>query len=319
MRFGPVALGVASASAALLGHGLATSGIASADGLYIPPGGAPISVEVYLTGFETPSAVWENPCGDEDVYTEFYSLRDDRQYKNETHQFFNTEIPVPGVPGDGEWERYSVFNGSTVEWVDESAWTTPVKTHVYWLSGCQDPITGRNSPALSAGFWVPLVTHETVVPALYAHLEDYLQPPAVSWPSIDPQFGWLYVKAPMDFRVARPSGITLTATVTNVTGSVTSTVSAAPGSLTFSPGEPGGHSVVCSLAAATAGYSVDSPGACAYTYRNASSISEWGEFPWQAILRWDVTTSSPTFASAAIPTISYGSVAVAEAQAVVTG
>jgi hypothetical protein len=311
---------VGLAIAAVLGAATLTieASAAQADGLYQPPGGATISAEVHLPGFETPAAVWQDPCGDDEIFTEFYSTRDDRRYKNDTHEFFDTQIPVPGVPGDGEWEKYSVYDGSSVDWVDVTAWSTPVKTHVHWLSGCRDPITSRSSPTLSNAFWVPLVTQDTVVPDLYAYLEDYLQPPAVSWPSMDPQFGWLYVKAAMDFRVAPPNAISLTATVTNVTGSVTASVSASPTSVTISPGEPGGQPFLCSLAAATADYSDESPGACSYTYQNSSAISSWGEFPWQAILRWDVTTSSPTFSSASIPTVSYGSVAVAEAQAVVT-
>lgn len=297
----------------------ATTGVAEAGDIQdgSPGGGATVAVEAAVSGFETPAGVFTSPCAGDEVYSQFVSARDDRRFKNETFEFFDSELPA--AESQIFQGRFAMYDGSTLAWVDAHAWSTPVKTHVWWTTSCQNPETGEISPAGEQGFWVPLVSQETVIPALYERLEDYLTAPVLSWPSEDPEFGWLYVKAPMDFRIAPPNGVSLTATVTNVTGSVTATLSAEPGSVTFTPGEPDGDSVVCSVAAATAEYSDASPGACSYTYQNSSAISPWAEFSWRAVLRWDVTTSSPTFAAASIPTVSYGTVAVAEAQAVVTG
>ena len=42
--------------------------------------------------------------------------------------------------------------------------------------------------------------------SLSQRLEDLLLAPSVSWPSMDREFGWLYVKAPMDFRIDSTRG-----------------------------------------------------------------------------------------------------------------
>ena len=84
------------------------------------------------------------------------------------------------------------------------------------------------SSLLPTSVWVPLVTQETVVPELYVHLERYLSAPAVSFPGEDREFGWLYVNTAQDFRIEPPSTITLTASVTNITGSVSGSITATP-------------------------------------------------------------------------------------------
>lgn len=277
--------------------------------------GAVIGVEVQLGGFSTPRELFENPCEDHPPYTERTSRAGPSYQTQDGVDFVAVSHPAP----DGEqWTIYG--DGAPVE-ITGDEWTATIKTAQIYYLGCRDPLTKVVMPSgapAPASVWVPLVTQETVVPALYAYLERYLHPPAVSFPGEDREFGWLYVNTAQDFRIEPPPTISLTATVTNITGTVTGTITATPGEVTFSPGEPGGAAVGCSLEAATAGYSAASPG-CHYRYRHSSAISSSKSFGTRTVLRWNVTTSSAVFGAHSLPTISYDSVEVAEVQAVVTG
>lgn len=274
-----------------------------------------VSVTASLPGFDTPAEVSGdgNPCAGQEPYTQFVAHQDLRFVRQG-----EVELSAPVDPGIPQEDVFALLPPADGTWRQANQpVTTP--THQWWVAGCVDPITGLESPAGTRGAWVPVVTPAMLVAGLSQRLEDLLTPPVVSWPSMDREFGWLYVKAPMDFRIEPPSAISLTASVTNVTGSVSATVSAVPISVVFEPGEPGGGSVSCSVASATAGYSASSPGQCSYTYQNSSAIGSGGKFGWRATLLWQVTTSAPEFPPRVLPTISYGTVAVAEAQAVVTG
>ena len=275
--------------------------------------GAKIAVEVSLGGFGTPPAVYTDPCADQDPYTEFKSIRDDRRYKTATAELLDTVLAIRGTT------QWAVFENDQVTFVDEQTWSTPVTTHVWWITACFDPLTSQYQPPGGPGsaFWVPVVSQESVVPALYAHLEDYVVAPLLSWPGEDREFGWLYVNTAQDFRIDAPATITLTASVANVTGSVSASVTATPTVVSFEPGEPDGSMVVCSVEAATAGYSVSSPG-CHYRYQHSSAISPTNAFGTRTVLRWEITTTSTVFGDHALPTISYDTVEVAEVQAVVT-
>jgi hypothetical protein len=278
-----------------------------------------ISVNASIDGLETPAEVTGgggNPCAGQEPFTQWSSTRDDRNYKQDTVEFFNPITPVPDAAA------YSIYDGATNLWWGlglEQEWSAVTPTHVGWLTGCVDPATGEPGPGGFTFTWVPLVSQDVVVAALSQRLEALLLPPSLTWPSMDREFGWLYVKAPMDFRIAPPAPVSLTATVTNVTGTVTASVSATPISVSFQPGEPAGAGVECSVASATAAFSVASPGQCSYSYQNSSAVGAGGEFGWRAALVWQVTTSSPQFPTRTLATVSYGTVAVAEAQAVVTG
>lgn len=278
--------------------------------------GATIGVEVSLGGFATPSVVHDDPCVDYAPYTEHYSVRDDRRFKTATGLLLDTTFGV--LPGTTQW---AIFENDVVTFTDDSTWAAEVPTHVYWLVGCRDPLTRESlvpGPlGTTGGVWVPLVSQETVVPVLYAHLEEYLGAPLLSWPGEDREFGWLYVNTAQDFRIEAPATITLTASVANVTGSVSASVTATPTVVSFEPGEPGGSMVVCSVEAATAGYSVSVPG-CHYRYQHSSAISPTNAFGTRTVLRWEITTTSTVFGDHALPTISYDTVEVAEVQAVVT-
>ncbi len=270
--------------------------------------GARIDVSVSLTGFETPSAVWSNPCDGDEQYTRFVSHENPNPiYQDGTLEITNAQL-------SNELGRAYVESLYSQETVSRLVWS-----HTMWWSYCVDPDTLEIDGASQTMSWVPLVTQETVVSALYEHLWDYLAPPMLVWPSMDQEFGWLYVKTPNDFRIQQLSTISLTATVTNVTGTVTATVAASPSTLTIEPGEPGGSARSCPMAAALAPFSVASPGACSYTYQNASSIDPMGTFDVGSTVGWDIATSDPTFPIATAFTWSWREVSVAEAQAVVTG
>ena len=277
--------------------------------------GATIGVEVQLSGFSTPRELYENPCEDHPPFTERTSYSTPNYRTQDGVEF----VAIDNVSPDGEqWSIYG--NGAPVE-VTGEAWTAIIKTHQGYILGCRDPLTKQVMPSGApdpSSVWVPLVTQETVVPALYAHLERYLRAPAVSFPGEDREFGWLYVNTAQDFRIEPPSTITLTASVTNITGSVSASITATPAGVSFSPGEPGSGAVACSMAAATAGYSAASPG-CHYRYQHSSVISPTNAFGTRTVLWWDVTTSSGVFGAHSLPTISYDAVEVAEVQAVVTG
>lgn len=271
--------------------------------------GARIDVEVSLDGFATPAKYWQDPCADDEPYTKYWV----------------------GTPVAGEIFRDATLDITTAQLSNEmgrgyveSTYGPDVVNQVVWAESmyirqCMDPDTAEVDASSWEIFWVPLVSMETVVPALYKHLWDYLHGPTVSWPSMDQDFGWLYVNAPMDFRVDPLPAISLTATVTNVTGSVTATVSATPAEVTLEPGEPGGRTTSCSLAAATAAYLPSTPGSCSYTYNNSSALEPSEAFDVGAMVRWVVDTSDATFPVQEARTWSWSDVAVAEVQAVVTG
>jgi hypothetical protein len=276
--------------------------------------GATIGVEVRLGGFSTPRELYENPCEDHPPFTERTSHVTPNYRTQDGVEFVAIESATP----DGE--EWSIYGDVAPVLITGEAWNATIKTHQVYVLGCRDPLTKRVMPSgapAPGSVWVPLVSQETVVPALYAHLERYLRAPAVSFPGEDREFGWLYVNTAQDLRIEPPPTITLTASVTNITGSVSATITATPSGVTFSPGEPGGGTVDCSIDAATASYSVASPG-CHYRYQHSSAISSTNQFGTRTVLRWDVTTSSAVFGAHSLPTISYDAVQVAEVQAVVT-
>lgn len=270
-------------------------------------GGATIGVSVFLPGFATPSIHWQNPCTGEE-YSEYFAGRiEPPNYKDK-----DTEVTTAQLTNDmgREW-AIATYGPDIVNRV--------VAAQVQYQRYCYDPESRDVDPASWGWYWVPVVSQETVVAALFDHVWDYIEPPAVSWPSQDREYGWLYVKAPMDFRIAPVQAVSLTATVTNITGTVTATVSATPVSVTLEPGEPGALPVVCPVDAATAGYLPETPGLCSYSYRNSSAIAPDAVFGVHASVLWSIETSDTEFDIDSIRTWSSSQVSVAEVQAVVTG
>lgn len=260
-----------------------------------------------LSGFETPSVHWRNPCT-ADVFSAYHAS----QMQPPNYRDATTEVTTAQLSNamGRDW-AIATYGPDIVNRV--------VPAHVMYVRYCYNPTTQDYDPATWGVYWVPLVSQQTVVPALFARLWDYVEPPVVSWPSMDREFGWLYVRAPMDFRIEPVAAVSLTATVTNITGTVTGWVSATPVSVTLEPGEPGATPVTCPIEGAIAAYSPALPGACSYTYANSSAIAPGAVFDVHASVLWRIETSDPTFGVDSVRTWSSSQVPVAEVQAVVTG
>lgn len=270
-------------------------------------GGATVGASVFLPGFATPEIHWNDPCTGEE-YSEYFAGRKEPAIYRDR----DTEVTTAQLTSEmGRSWAIATYGPDIVHRL--------VASELQYERYCFDPVTQDVDPASWSTYWVPVVSQETIVAALFGHVWDYVQPPAVSWPSMDREHGWLYVQAPMDFRVESLEPVSVTASVTNITGSVSAWVSATPVSVTLEPGEPSGVPVVCPIEAATAEYSAAAPGMCSYTYRNSSAVDEDGVFGVHASVLWRIQTSDPTFEVASIRTWSSSEVAVAEVQAVVTG
>lgn len=132
--------------------------------------------------------------------------------------------------------------------------------------------------------------------------------PLLIWP--DPDFDWAYAQVPIDFR-ADPSEwqtFEATATATTPVETVSVTVRAQPAELVFTSGDGAATTPTASCAGEgpTAGYDPWAPGACSYTYVNASSTARNGKaFPASVGISWDVdywSTTDPSFAGS-LPSI----------------
>ena len=270
-------------------------------------GGATVGVSVFLSGFSTPSVHWHDPCTGEQ-FSEYYAGRiEPTNFRDRATQITTMQLSI-------DMGRESAIARYGPDIVNRL-----IKAEVQYQRYCLDPESRDYDPASWSTYWVPVVSQETVVPALFEHIWNHVSPPVVSWPSMDRDFGWLYVQAPMDFRVQWLEPVSITASVTNITGSVSAWVSATPVSLTLEPGEPGGVPVVCPIEASTANYSAASPGLCSYTYGNSSAVEADGVFGVHASVLWRIETSDRAFVVGSIRTWSSSEVAVAEVQAVVTG
>jgi hypothetical protein len=141
---------------------------------------------------------------------------------------------------------------------------------------------------------------------------------------LDPQFGWADVKTPLDFRAA--AGSWRPVSVTASLGPLWATVTASPVRLRFDPGDPDPLApppVVCSGAGPTAVYVAAVPGVCSYTYRNASSTSQFDGYHFVTTMSidWQVTWTSSTGTGGSLDgetTSATALLAVAEVKGLVT-
>lgn len=169
------------------------------------------------------------------------------------------------------------------------------------------------------------VSDEIDVAALAASARErvarQLPEPTLTLTPTDTEFGWIYVQTPTDFRVDGQdwAPVSVTASI----GPVWLTVTAAPASLTFEPGDPAGPgAVTCDGEAPLAAYVATAPGACSYTYRNESSTSPYDGYHFMTTLTtaWTVTWTGSTGGGELEPllTSSEEPVAVAAIKALVT-
>ena len=170
---------------------------------------------------------------------------------------------------------------------------------------------------------VPQTTPSDLLPGLLSELKSSRLPePTPTFLGVDPQFGWAYVQVPLDFR-ADPNSWTAVS-VTASAGPVWATVTATPKRLTFDPGDPAGAGTVsCDGDGPIAPYVAEAPGACSYTYVDASSTSpvDGYNFTTTMTIDWSIEWTASTGAGGALPALSTSSsspLAVAEAKGLVT-
>jgi hypothetical protein len=166
-------------------------------------------------------------------------------------------------------------------------------------------------------------TPQDLLPGILDELRHRSLPtPVPVFELLDPQHGWAYVRTPLDFRAGgntwRP--VSVTASV----GPVWATVTARPHTLTFDPGDLAGPGpVACGGENPVAPYVAAQPGACSYTYVNASSTSPVDGYHFQTRLTiaWSISWTSSTGAGGALAPYSTSAtslLAVAEVKGLVT-
>lgn len=186
-------------------------------------------------------------------------------------------------------------------------------TYNLWRKDCSDG---------STWYQLPERQPEDLLPELLTQLRQQALPaPVPVFEKLDAQFGWAYVQTPVDFRAGEAWR---TVSVTASLGPLWARVTATPQRLTFDPGDPAGPGpVTCEGDGPLAPYVPETPGACSYTYRNASSTSSLDgyHFPTQLTIEWSTSWTSSTGAGGALEPYSTSSsalLAVAEVKGLVT-
>jgi hypothetical protein len=188
------------------------------------------------------------------------------------------------------------MENQTVEANDMGRITYPVA-----LGGVVHNLWRRACPDGTDWFSIPERTAQDLLPQLLEQLKQRTLPrPIPTFQLLDPQFGWAYVQTPLDFRAGdawRP--ISVTASL----GPLWATVTATPRRLTFDPGDPANPGAVsCDGDGPVAPYVPEVPGACSYTYRNASSTSpvDGYHFATRMTIDWSIAWSSSTGAGGSL-------------------
>ena len=207
-------------------------------------------------------------------------------------------------------------SGVTVDDVGSITWPRVVGDTTYnlYLRRCPDG---------DSFVEVAEATPADLLPALLNDLRSRVLPrPTPVFEALDPEFGWAYVRTPLDFRAGGNSWREVS--VSASAGPVWATVTATPSVLTFDPGDPAGEgSVSCAGMAATAPYVPETPGECSYTFTNASSTSDHDGYHFLTTMsiEWTITwTSSGGGAGSFDPytTSATAELAVAEVKGLVT-
>jgi hypothetical protein len=220
-------------------------------------------------------------------------------------------VDTPGSSGASSHCSWTLADGP----VGAVTWPITVNGVVYhfWQRACPDGVTFVA---------VPERQPQDLLPDLLSQLRERALPkPVPVFEMLDKDFGWAYVRTPLDFRAGdawRP--ISVTASL----GPVWATVTATPLRLTFDPGDPRGPGpVTCEGDGPLAPYASAEPGACSYRYVNASSTSPFDHYHFQTRLTidWSIAWTSSTGASGSLPPYSTSTdslLAVAEIKALVT-
>jgi hypothetical protein len=183
-----------------------------------------------------------------------------------------------------------------------------------WMRTCGAEVTFHE---------IPVGSPRDLLPGLIEQLRSKAVPkPVFEFQLLDREFGWAYVHTPLDFRAGEDSWRPVS--VTAQLGPFWATVTARPLRLTFEPGDPAGPGAVsCDGDDPTAPYLPAVPGACSYTYRNASSTSRFDGYHFKTTLSisWDISWTSSTGNGGPLESFSTTAtslLAVAEVKALVT-
>lgn len=209
-----------------------------------------------------------------------------------------------------------VTGGLAVNGVGEVHWPREVDGVVLnlWRRTCPDGVSW---------FELPVIDPTTeLLPLLLTRLsQEKLPKPTPTFSVLDPEFGWAYVRTPIDFRVG--NGSWMPVSVAASIGPYWARVTASPGTLTFDPGDASGTGPVsCGGAAPVAVYIAEEPGACSYTYVNASSTSAYDGYHFLTTftIDWQIAWLSSTGGGQLDPlsTSATAELAVAEAKGIIT-
>lgn len=226
------------------------------------------------------------------------------------------DVDSDATPTDGGM-IWSSYDGTDYFKISSSEHSSLIVVKELWQRECEDS-RRRSLEESRVTFWVNKVSQETVVLALWAELGKYLAPPSVHFPAEDPEHHWLYVKVPMEIRVADVPSVRLRAHAENLTGSVDAYITALPTHVVFRPGDFDTAPVTCDVTSATADYlGPQEPSGCLVVYHNSSAIWPGAQFGTQTELWYDVDTSSGVYTGSPVATYAQRAVSVAEIQAVV--
>ena len=222
-----------------------------------------------------------------------------------------------GSTGGGSGCTWLLVTGSLAVTGGEVSWPREVDGVVLnlWRKTC---------PVGVFWFELPVIDPTTdLLPLLLTRLQqDQLPVPSPVFAVLDPEFGWAYVRTPVDFRAGEGSWVPVT--VTAGIGPYWARVAATPGTLTFDPGDPVGTGPVsCGGSGPVAEYVAEVPGECSYTYVNASSISSYDGYHFLTTftIDWRIAWMSSSGAGGALDpfaTSATALLAVAEAKGIVT-
>lgn len=237
------------------------------------------------------------------------------------HGDLGRDWPCPDVVIDGELvgqtrnsmavEDTGILSGA----VRERERVVDGRTQKRWVSFCRPNVPGHSSTDITL-FWVAVPIPAELVPAVYAEAIELLAAPLPQWQFVD-EFDWLYVHTPMTLRVTNLAPVTASATVSNIFGSASATVSARPVELVFTSEAPDTPSVSCSIDELRQSY-VPGEG-CTVQYGHSSAITADDHFGYTLTVRWEVESTPPRPDLGSTIETSYSDrIQVAEVQAVVT-
>lgn len=208
-------------------------------------------------------------------------------------------------------------SGAIVDSIGSISWPRVVNgiTYDLWRRTCPDGSTFAE---------IADVDSVDLLPALLNDLQTRALPrPTPVFEALDPEFGWAYVRTPLDFRVAE--SVWREVSVTASAGPIWATVTARPARLVFEAGDPAADvpTASCADSAPLAAYVAEVPGECSYTFLNSSSTSphDGYHFLTTASVEWEISWVGSGGASGVLDpftTSGTAELAVAEVKGLVT-